>query len=88
MSRHSFPKVGPFLSRQKTLYCDRVSKGGVATESFLSQPSNQAYTHDRALGAHNRALGPHTISLGTCMSTHTSDGVTRATVRTTDLSSS
>ena len=36
MSQHSFPKVEPFLLRQKTLCRNRVSKGGVAIESFLS----------------------------------------------------
>ena len=34
--RQSFLKVGSFLLRQKILCHDRVCKGGVATESFLS----------------------------------------------------
>ena len=35
VSQQSFPRAGPFLSRQKILCRDRVCRGGVAIESFL-----------------------------------------------------
>ena len=72
MSLQSFPKAGLFLSRQKILCRYKVCRGGVATESFLSRPTDQAC-------ARNRALGAHTIGLGIHMSARTSGGAARAT---------
>ena len=51
VSRQGFPKGGPFLSRHKNLCQNKLSKGGVAIECFLSRPTDQACLPDRALGA-------------------------------------
>ena len=46
-SRQSFPKAGSFLLRYKILCRDRVCWGGVAAESFMSQPTDQVWACER-----------------------------------------
>ena len=57
VSKQSFPKGGPFLSRQKTLCRDRVSKGGVATRCF------SIATHRPGLRVRQSARHAHNMSV-------------------------
>ena len=57
VSQQSFPKGGPFLSRQKTLCRDRVSKGGVATRCFsIATHKPGLRVRQSARHAHNRSV--------------------------------
>ena len=47
-------KLSDPISRHGSPCRNRVSKGGVATKCFLSQPIDQACVLDRALGTHDK----------------------------------
>ena len=76
VSLQSFPQAGLFLSRKKILCRDRVCRGGVATKSFMSRPTDLPCVRDKAMGA-------RTTGLGTRMNARTSGGAACATKPTT-----